>query len=209
MTGSSKAILAIGAIVATVALVSVTGCGGAIRYPGYYVLDVPAHVPASRQGKPILGPATVREFKAPAFLKQGPIAYRQLPDQLGFYQYHRWAEDPRRAVTSAMVREMQARGLFQSVDVFDGRGSPAYLVTGNLDHLDEVDKGSDVSVEVGLSARLINLRTGDVLWQDASSQTARLEQRSVPGVVAEMSRELGSAVGVLASSMQDRLVAAQ
>jgi Putative bacterial lipoprotein (DUF799) len=102
---------------------------------------------------------------------------------------------------------MQSRGLFQSVDVFDGRGSPECLVTGTLDHLEEVDEGANVSVEVSLSAKLLNLRTGEVLWQGTSSKTAKLEQRSVPGIVAEMSRELEDAVQHLVASMQDRLSA--
>ena len=70
--------------------------------------------------------------------------------------------------TLAMVPEMQARALFRSVDVFDGRGSPDCLMTGTIDHLEEIDEGPNVSIEVAPSARLINLRTGEVLWQGAS-----------------------------------------
>jgi len=192
----------------TTMLVSLAGCGGKIRYPSYYVLNVPAPPSISDRSKPILGSVAVRVFSAPEFLREGPIAYRQSPEQLDFYNYHRWAVDPRRAVTAAMVGEMQTRGLFQSVDMFDGHGSPECLVTGTLDHLEEVDHGSEVSIEVRVSARLINLRTGEVLWQDTSSETARLDQRSVPGIVAEMSRGLGNAVERLVSSMQDRVRAA-
>jgi len=198
---NSKLILTIGLVTV---IVSLAGCAGKIRYPSYYVLDVPTVVPATRSA-PILGSVAVREFDAPRFLREGPIAYRPSPEQLDFYDYHRWAEDPRRAVTAAMVRELQGRGLFRSVDLFDGRGSPECLLTGTVDHLEEVDQGTNVLTEVTLSARLINLRTGEVLWQDTSSQTAKLDQRSVPGIVAEISQDLGSAVGHLVSSMQDGL----
>jgi uncharacterized lipoprotein YmbA len=199
-----KLMLAVGL---TTALTSLAGCAGKIRYPSYYVLNVPAPAPATDRSKPILGVAAVREFSAPEFLREGPIAYRQSPEQLDFYNYHRWAVDPRRLVTTAMARELQTRGLFQSVDVFDGRGTPEYLVTGTLDHLEEVDRGANVSIEVGVSARLINLRTGELLWQDTSTETARLDQRSVPGIVAEMSRDLGNAVEHLVSSMRDHVTA--
>jgi uncharacterized lipoprotein YmbA len=190
------------------ALATLAGCAGKIRYPSYYVLNVPAPLSATDQPKLILGSVAVREFSAPAFLRGGPIAYRASLAQVDFYAYHRWAEDPRRVVTAAMVREMQARRLFQSVDVFDGRGSPQCLVTGTLDHLEEVDEGTNVSIEVSLSAQLINLQTGEVLWQDTASKTARLHQRSLPGIVAEMSRDLADAVQHLVSSMQDRVGAA-
>jgi uncharacterized lipoprotein YmbA len=199
---NSKPMFAIGLMTA---LATLAGCAGKIRYPSYYVLNVPAPLSASDQPKLILGSVAVREFSAPAFLRGGPIAYRASLAQVDFYAYHRWAEDPRRVVTAAMVREMQARRLFQSVDVFDGRGSPQCLVTGTLDHLEEVDEGTNVSIEVSLSAQLINLQTGEVLWQDTASKTARLHQRSLPGIVAEMSRDLADAVQHLVSSMQDRV----
>jgi ABC-type uncharacterized transport system auxiliary subunit len=197
------------AIIIVTVLVSLAGCAGKVRYPSYYVLDVPARPSVNDRPQPILGSVAVREFSAPEFLREGPIAYRPSPEQLDFYNYHRWAEDPRRVVTAAVVREMQARGIFQSVVLFDGRGTPEGLVTGTLDHLEEVDQGSNVSIEVGLSARLTNLRTGEVLWQGASSNTAKLDQRSVPGEVAEMSREVGCVVENLISSMQDRLSASR
>jgi uncharacterized lipoprotein YmbA len=202
---NSKLMCAIGL---TTALATLAGCAGKIRYPSYYVLNVPAPLSASDRPKPILGSVAVREFSAPAFLRGGPITYRGSLAQVDFYDYHRWAEDPRRVVTAAMVREMQARRLFQSVDVFDGRGSPQCLVTGTLDHLEEVDEGTNVSIEVSLSAQLINLQTGEVLWQDTASKTARLHQRSVPGIVAEMSRVLADVIQHLVSSMQDRVGAA-
>ena len=141
--------------------------------------------------QPVLGSVAVREFSAPGFLTGGPIAYRQSPEQLDFYDYHRRAVDPRHTVTGAVIQQIQSRGVFQSVDLFDGRETPDCLMTGAIDHLEEVDQGSKVTIEVGLSARLINLRTGQVLWQCASSKTAKLDQRSVPGMFAEMCRQVG------------------
>ena len=189
-------------IVLTTAIGILAGCGSKIRYPSYYVLNVPAPPSARNSSKPILGPVAVREFSAPSYLRSGPIVYRPSQQELNFYQYHHWAEDPRRVVTAEMVEGIQARGLFQSVDMFDGRGSPKYLVTGTLDHLDELEEGTSVSIEVSLSARLINLQTGDVLWHDRKSKTTKLDQRSVPGIVAEMSRDLTDAVDTLVSSME-------
>lgn len=188
------------------ALMSLAACGGKVRYPHYYVLNVPAPAPEISRVKPALGSAAVREFSAPRFLRAGPIVYRQSPEQLGFYNYDRWAVDPRSAVTSAFVQTLQARGLFQSVHVFDGRATSDYLVTGRLDQLEEVDKGHDVFISTSVSAQLLDLKTGDVLWRDVSSETTRLEQRAVPGLVAGMSQATEQAVTHLVSSMQDRLV---
>jgi uncharacterized lipoprotein YmbA len=197
-----------GLVCLTGALVSLAACGSKVRYPNYYVLNVPAPAPELARPKPVLGYAAVREFSAPRFLRAGPIVYRPSPEQLGFYNYDRWAVDPRSAVTSAFVQALQARGVFQSVHVFDGRATSDYLVTGTLEHLEEVDQGHDVFISVGLSAHLLDLKTGAVLWRDTSSQTTKLERRELPDLVAGMSRAAGQAVAHLVSSMQDRLLQA-
>ncbi len=36
----------------------------------------------------------VREFRSPVFLREGAIVYRPPAEQIAFYHYHRWAEDP-------------------------------------------------------------------------------------------------------------------
>lgn len=198
---TSKPILALGLMTAIASLI---GCAGKIRYPKYYVLNLPVPVSAANRPAAVLGSVAVREFDAPNFLRGGPIAYRESAEQLDYYQYHRWAVDPRHAVTGAVIQQLQSQGIFQTVNRFDGRGNPEYLLTGAIDHLEEVDQGSNVSVEVSLSARLANLRTGEVVWQGTSSKTAKLDQRSVPGVVAEMSREMGSAVASLVSAVRDQ-----
>jgi ABC-type uncharacterized transport system auxiliary subunit len=124
---------------------------------------------------------------------------------LDYYPYALWAEDPRHIATEALIRELQKRGLFESVDLYDARESPDYVITGSLDHLEELDENTNVSVEVGLSARMINLRSGVVLWRGTSVKTVKVGNRSVPGVVSEMSRGLGSAVDSLVDSMQEQL----
>ena len=199
-----KLILVIGMMVA---LASFAACVSKTRYPSYYVLSVPTPLPANAHSKPMFGQVAVREFRAPAFLKEGPIVYRQSPEQIDFYTYHRWVEDPRRVVTAAFARRIQASGLFQSVDLLDGHESATCLLTGTLDHLEEVDRGATVSVEVSITARLLNLRTGEVLWQDTKSKTTKLERRSMHGIVTQMSDDVGDLVEGLVSSMQERVSA--
>src|SRR5258706_3648553 len=100
------------AIVLSLAL-SLVGCAMQARSPKYYMLDLPS--PPSSAAHPTLGTIVVREFDAASFLRGGRIVYRESPTQLGFYEYQRWAVDPRRSVTDAIVREVQSLGNFRSV----------------------------------------------------------------------------------------------
>ena len=71
-----------------------TGCGGKIRYPQYYTLGV-APTPTPVAGDPPgIGTVAVSPFGTSAYLRQGRIVYREAPNQIAFYEYHRWAADP-------------------------------------------------------------------------------------------------------------------
>jgi cholesterol transport system auxiliary component len=199
---SSRGVMRSRFIALSIALLSLGGCAG-VRYPNYYALNMPNPVSTSRGSAPISGTVVVQEFGAPAYLRQGPIVYRPEPEQIAFYDYHHWAEDPRRTVTAAIVRDL--RQTFQSAELYDGRGDADFLLTGSLDHLEELDNGPSVSVDVGISAALKNLKTGDVIWSSTSFKTSAVEQRSVPGVVAAMSRELTEAAEELVASLRNEL----
>jgi uncharacterized lipoprotein YmbA len=180
-------------------LITLDGCAK-VRYPDYYALKVPNPVSATRDSARIPASVAVREFRAPQYLRQGSIVYRPESEQIAFYDYHRWAEDPRQSVTNTIVRNLKQ--VFESVDVYDGRTNAGFLFTGSLDHLEEVDSEGAVSVEVEISAKLQNVKTGNVMWSDTSLKTSKVSQRSLPAVVAEMSRDLSEAAAQLVSSMR-------
>ena len=178
------------------------GCAK-VRYPDYYVLKLASPVSASGGSEPISASVAVREFRAPLYLRQGPIVYRPEPEQIAFYDYHHWAEDPRQSVTTAVVRELKQ--VFTSAELYDGRTGAEFLLTGSLDHLEEVDRERSVSVEVAVSAKLQNVKTGNVMWSDTAFKTSEVNQRSLPAVVAEISRDLSEAAKQLVSSMRNQV----
>jgi uncharacterized lipoprotein YmbA len=191
---------------AGLSIVSTFICGcGAVRYPSYYELSTAAPIARGNAAPPLFRSVAVRQFDAPPFLRTGPIAYRESAEKLGFYPYDRWAVDPRRSATVAMISDLQEIGVFQSVSLFDGHSAPECIMTGTIEHLEEVDKGKSISIDVRVSAALIDFQTGEILWHGSASSNTVVEQRSVPGVVSQLSLGLGSAVQELASSMQDHL----
>jgi ABC-type uncharacterized transport system auxiliary subunit len=188
----------------SIASTFICGCGP-VRYPNYYELSAPVPIARGNTALPLIQSVAVRQFDAPPFLRSGPIAYRESAEKLGFYPYDRWAVDPRRSATVAMINDLQATGAFQSVGPFDGRTAPECIMTGTIEHLEEVDRGKSVSIDVRVSARLMNAETGEILWHGTASKDAAVEPRSVSGVVSQLSLGLGSAVQELASSIQDHL----
>jgi hypothetical protein len=75
--------------------------------------------------------------------------------------------------------------------------------------LEEVDEGQQVLVSVAVSAQLADMKTSNVIGSDSSSETAKLNSRAVPGLVAGMSQAAEQAVTQRVSSMQSRLLQLQ
>lgn len=179
------------------AVLALASCGGRVRYPSYYTLNLPAppDPPASENAHVTLA---IREFSAPMYLRQGAIVYKTSPERIGFYAYHHWATDPRDVVTNAVMDRLRASGAFDHVRPYDGRPGVSYVLGGRLQKLDELDYDGGVKVEVSLSAQMTSA-AGATVWTNAVSEVGDVKKRDVPAVVSEMNRTMERAITKLLS----------
>jgi ABC-type uncharacterized transport system auxiliary subunit len=184
------------AIIMTSVLTSfvlLSGCGGAVKYPNYYTLDVPPPPDPPALGS-FHATLAVREFRSPVYLHEGAIVYKTSPEQIGFYNYQRWAMDPRESVTNAVTDHLRASGNFTQVKPYDGRSDIDYVLTGRLEKLDEIDYEGGVKVEVAVSAQIVQLSTGDTIWSNSADEVGMVEKHDVPSVVSAMNRATEQAI---------------
>src|SRR6266702_2178034 len=139
------------------------GCMSKMKYPTYYTLNLAPPLD-SRAKTEAPASIAVREFRAPAYLREGPIVYFTTSEKIGFYEYHRWAVDPRQTITQAIVEYLRASGNFKLVKTYDGRNDVDYVLSGRLEKLNEVDHEGGVQVEVALSAQVTDLHSGNTVW---------------------------------------------
>lgn len=180
------------------ALIILAGCGGAVKYPNYYTLHVPPP-PDPPAPENLHATLAIREFRSPVYLRQGAIVYRTSPDQIGFYNYHRWAVDPREFLTNAVADHLRACGNFSQVKVYDGRPGVDYVLSGRLEELDEIDYDRGVKVQVAISAQMVSVATGATVWTNSVSEVGTVSQRDVPAVVSAMNGTMGRAIEKLLS----------
>ena len=178
---------------ATAALAILCGCGRGVKYPSYYTLQVPPP-PDPPIAEGVHASLAVREFREPSYLRQGAIVYKTSPDQIGFYDYHRWAVDPREFVTNAVEDRLSASGNFAQVKLYDGHSDIDFVLSGNLEKLEEIDYDGGVKVEVAISAEMVRLSTGATVWSNSVSEVGQVDKRDVPAVVAEMNRTMDRAI---------------
>ena len=174
-------------------IILLVGCGGAVKYPNYYALHVPPPPdPPAQEG--VRASLAIREFRSPTYLRQGAIVYKTSPEQIGFYNYHRWAVDPREFLTNAVADRLRASGNFTQVKLYDGRPDINYVLSGRLEKLEEIDYEGGVKVEVAISAQMTSLATGATVWTNAVSEVGTVGQHDVPAVVSEMNRTMERAI---------------
>jgi ABC-type uncharacterized transport system auxiliary subunit len=173
--------------------ITLAGCGGAVKYPNYYTLHVPPP-PDPPVAEGVHASLAVREFREPSYLRQGAIIYKMSPEQIGFYNYHRWAVDPREFVTNAVEDRLSASGNFARVTLYDGHSDIDFVLSGSLEKLEEIDYDGGVKVEVAISAQMVRLSNGETVWTNSVSEFGTVTKRDVPAVVAEMNRTMDRAI---------------
>jgi ABC-type uncharacterized transport system auxiliary subunit len=186
----------VSAVVMFLVLSTLMGCAGKIRYASYYTLNLPSppDPPPQETARAVVA---VREFRSPAYLRQGSLVYRRSPEEVGFYNYHRWAVDPREFVTNAIREHLQASGNFAQVRNYDGHSDVDYVMTGRLERLEEVDYEGGIKVAVAISAQMTSLASGATVWTNQVSETGTVERRDMPAIVSEMDRTLDRAIAKL------------
>ena len=195
-------------LIAVLAAAVLAGCGG-VRYPTTYLLNVPPPVTQPATRETALGSVGVREFRCPEYVCEGRIVYRPSAEEVGFYEYHRWAVSPRQAVTQFVADSLRAQSLFKSVAVHERGTAVAYVLSGSIDRLEELDQGRDVQAFCRISAQLTDARTGSVVWTHTVSETVPVQTRNVAGVVSSMSEAIRIAVDQLVASAASELASRQ
>lgn len=190
---------------AVIGALLLAGCGS-VRYPSSYLLNLPTRGHQVAPPQTVLGPIAVREFRCPEYLCEGRIAYRPNGEEVGLYEYHRWAISPRQTITQSIAEALQAESIFKSVSVYERGIEAAYVLTGNIERLEEVDQGGDVRAVCTISTQLMDARTGLVVWSHTASETVRVQQRDVAGVVSSLSAAARTTVDRLVASLKTELL---
>jgi uncharacterized lipoprotein YmbA len=179
---------------------TLVGCGS-VRVPAtkYYKLDMPA-------AQAPVGPSTraalrIEPFRAAAWLRQDRIVYRPSPVEVGYYEYHQWAEPPSASITKALAEQLTKRRVFQSVDISDAGEKTNYILRGTVDRLQEVDYMGDVRVQVSISAELEDAARQQVIWTSAASSEFSVAKSDVQAVVTAMSHASQQSIARLMTDM--------
>jgi hypothetical protein len=104
-----------------------------------------------------------------------------------------------------MVNTLREHSLFKSVAVHEHGTKAAYVLTGIIEQMEEVDEGRDVRAICTISAQLTDRRTGSIVWNHTASEAVPVQTRNVAGVVTSLSAAARAVIDSLVASVAKKL----
>ncbi len=169
----------------------------------YYTLEPPHTPQVSRPA--IHCHLTILRFRADSILLDDRILYREGPQEINFYEYHRWASPPADLVTRYFLHRLKDTGTYAHVSAHNEGGHPDFTLSGYLHHFEEVDQGKDVSARVALEIELLDSKTRSPLWRGEAECSRPLPSKDMAGLVRVIYGCLDETASKLLTDIQNRI----
>src|SRR5882762_1885146 len=199
--GSARAGLIAG-VALMVALLS--GCGST-RPAKYYQLTVPADAGAVEKPDTVPVSLLLGAVMTSHLYREDRIVYGNGPEQLGTYEYQRWAEPPAEMIQEVLLRELRATGHYRAVHVRRSNMPGDFAIRGRLYDFKEVD-ASATSTRVTLELEMRDLKTGATVWHHYYTHDEPASGKEVPAVVEALDKNVQRAVKEIVESLDQYFV---
>jgi ABC-type uncharacterized transport system auxiliary subunit len=168
------------------------GCGAA-RPSKYYQLTVPGDTTPVADPSPypvtlLLGPITTSHL-----YRDDRIVYSSGGQNMGTYEYQRWAEPPTEMINNVLLRQLRASGRYRAVYSLRSNIHGDYLLHGHLYDFKEVS-GGKLAARVTLELELRETKTGATVWTHFYAHDEPVSGKDVSGVVAAIDRNVQQGV---------------
>jgi ABC-type uncharacterized transport system auxiliary subunit len=175
-----------------------TGCGAAPRSK-YYQLTVPNGVAEVRSSDTTVK-LLIASLSASHLYREDGIVYSHGAEQLGIYQYQRWAEPPTDMIGEVLLRELRATGRYLAVQPQRSNTNGDFIIRGRLYDFKEVD-GSSILAKVTFDLEMRDLKTGATVWTHYYTHDEPVSGKHVPAVVAALDKNVQQGVKEVAASL--------
>jgi cholesterol transport system auxiliary component len=185
------------AVALTIGLLS--GCG-ATRPSKYYQLTVPADAPAVEGTDAVPVSLLLGGLMTSHLYREDRIVYGNGPEQLGTYEYQRWAEPPAEMIQEVLLRHLRASGRYRAVHYRRSNMKGDFALRGHLYDFKEIT-GSQMSARVTFDLEMRDLKNGATVWTHYYSHDEPAGGKDVPAVVEALDKNVQRAVKEIVESL--------
>jgi ABC-type uncharacterized transport system auxiliary subunit len=177
----------------------VGGCGAA-RPSKYYQLTVPGDTGADPRGEVYPVTLLMGPLLSSHLYREDHIVYSSGGENMGTYEYHRWAEPPTEMIQDVIFRALRSSGRFRAVYAQRSSIRGDYLLHGRLYDFKEMN-GSSMSARVSLELELRDTKTGTTVWTHLYNHDEPVSGKNVSAVVAALDRNVQRATSEFTVSL--------
>jgi ABC-type uncharacterized transport system auxiliary subunit len=177
-----------------------TSCGGAVRPSKYYQLTVPGDAPSGQAADAAPVTLLVGNLQASHLYREDRIVYSSNGQQMGTYEYQRWAEPPTEMVEEVLLRELRASGRYRAVYMHRSNINGDFLLRGRLYDFKEVT-GSAMVARVTVEFEMRDLKSGATVWTHYYERDEPVGGKDVPAVVAALDKNVQQSVKEVLASL--------
>lgn len=188
-------------LIAILVAVSLVGCG-ATRPSKFYQLTVPGTgaQSAAQVADPVPGTILIGPLMASHLYREDRIVYSSSGEQMGTYEYQRWAEPPTEMIQNVLLRVLRSTGRYKAVYMQRSTMNGDFLIRGRLYDFKEVSGSAEVA-KVTFELEMRELKSGATVWTHFYSHEEPVEGKDVPAVVAALDRNVQSGLTEVVASL--------
>jgi ABC-type uncharacterized transport system auxiliary subunit len=176
-----------------------SGCG-ATRPSRYYQLTVPADAGAVE--KPDTVPVTLLlgALMTSHLYREDRIVYGNGAEQMGTYEYQRWAEPPTEMIQEVLLRELRSSGRYRAVHYRRSNMRGDFALRGHVYDFKEIT-GDQMSARLTLELEMRDLKSGATVWTHYYTHDEPTSGKDVPSVVAALDKNVQRGVKEIVESL--------
>jgi ABC-type uncharacterized transport system auxiliary subunit len=164
------------------------GCG-ATRPAKYYQLTLPADNAADPPGDAYPVTILMGPIMSSHLYREDHIVYSANDENMGTYEFQRWAEPPTEMIQDVFFRALRSSGRYRAVYAQRSSIRGDYLLHGHLYDFKEIT-GSSMSARFALELELRDTKTGNTVWNHLYNHDEPVSGKSVSAVVAALNRNV-------------------
>jgi len=182
-----------------------SGCGAA-RPTKYYQLTVPSDVVS--ENDPNAYPVTllVGSFTASHLYREDHIVYGSSSEDMGTYEYHRWAQPPTEMIGEILLRELRVSGRYRSVESLRSNAHGDFVLHGELYDFMEIS-GSPLKARLAMELEMRDTKSGSTVWTHSYSYDEPVSGKEVGAVVAALDHNVQRATAEIRTSLEQYFAA--
>ena len=175
------------------------GCGAA-RPSKYYQLTIPGDVASLAERNPYPVTLLLGPLRASQLYREDQIVYSSGGDQMGTYQYQRWAQPPTEMLPEILLRDLRDSGRYRAVDLLRSNSRGDYILYGRLYDFKEVS-GTSLSTRLTIDLEMRETKTGSTVWTHFYTHDEPAGGKDISAVVAALDRNAQRGMAEVQSSL--------